>query len=107
MNFGGLTFMSTSTPAAFNSATKTWTAGDLAAGATATIKIVYKATTAGTYAPSASAATTATESSTTNNMSHSTIAVTAVVTPPPEPTGPLGWLRSRLWFLSSSTRRIR
>src|SRR5262249_20396894 len=38
LNFGGLSFVSASVPAQFNSTTKVWTVGTLAAGASATIK---------------------------------------------------------------------
>jgi hypothetical protein len=105
VSFDGLTFVSASTPAAFSATTKTWTVGDLAAGASATIRVTYQARLAGTYDPSAHATTSATELKTTNNNSSSTISVgeVAAPTPTPEPTGPLGWLRTRLWFLSSTS----
>jgi hypothetical protein len=103
VNFDGLTFVSASTTVAFSATTKTWTVGDLAAGASATIRITYRARVAGTYSPSAHATTSATELKTTNNNSSSTISVGEVATPAPEATGPLGWLRTRLWFLSSTS----
>lgn len=88
VNFGGMTFVSASTSSAFNSTTKTWTAGDLAAGATATIRLTFRATVDGTFAPSAHAATTSPELSTKNNGSASTITV-GVVTPPAPPSNPM------------------
>jgi hypothetical protein len=106
LKFGGLTFVSASTPASFNSTTDTWMVGDLAAGATQTIRITYKATTKGTFAPSAHATTTTTELSTKNHGSSSVVA--AGVEPPPTttPTLTTGFL-GRLWFLSSSTNARR
>jgi SdrD B-like domain/Domain of unknown function DUF11 len=82
VNFGGLTFVSASTPAAFNPTTRTWTVGDLAASATQTIRLTFRAPVAGTFGPTAHAATTATELRTTNDASGSTISV-GVPTPAP------------------------
>jgi hypothetical protein len=107
MNFGGLTFVSASVPAEFNATTRTWSAGDLAAGETKTIRLTFRATAAGTYATTAQASTTATELSTTNNRSASTISVGSsapMPTPTPTPTG--GSLPS-LWFLVSQTNAYR
>jgi hypothetical protein len=73
LNFGGLSFVSASVPAQFNSTTKVWTVGTLAAGASATIKITYRTMGAGTFTPSAHAATTATELSTKYNGSSSVV----------------------------------
>jgi len=86
VNFGGMTFVSASTPTAFNATTKTWTAGDLAAGATTTIRLTFRATVDGTFAPSARAATTGNELSTKNNAASSTITVGVVTPPAPAPT---------------------
>ncbi|HEX3152702.1 MAG TPA: SdrD B-like domain-containing protein [Gemmataceae bacterium] len=107
MNFGGLQFMSASVPAEFDSATKTWTVGDLAAGATKTIQIVLKGTAASTYVPSSQASTTVTELLTTNNKGTSTITVGASIpVPTPTPPAPRGsWWQSRFWFLASSFLR--
>ena len=87
VNFGGLTFVSASSTTAFNATTKTWTVGDLAAGATQTIRLTFRAAVAGTFAPSAHATTTATELSSKNNNSASTITA-GVVTPPAPLPGP-------------------
>ncbi|HEX3147348.1 MAG TPA: SdrD B-like domain-containing protein [Gemmataceae bacterium] len=81
VNFGGLTFVSASTPGAFNSTTKTWTAGDLAAGATQTIRVTFRGPVDGTFAPSAHATTSVSELSTKNNGASSVVTV-GVVTPP-------------------------
>jgi protocatechuate 3,4-dioxygenase beta subunit len=86
VNFGGMTFVSASTPSAFNSTTKTWTVGDLAAGQTQTIRLTLRGPVDGTFAPSAHAATTGTELSTKNNNSASTITVGVVTPPAPAPT---------------------
>jgi hypothetical protein len=88
INFGGMTFVSASTPTAFSSTTKTWTVGDLAAGATQTIRLTFRGSVDGTFAPSARAATTGNELSTKNNSSASTITV-GVVTPPAPPSNPM------------------
>jgi hypothetical protein len=94
VNFGGLTFVSASTPTAFNATTRTWTVGDLAAGATQTIRLTFRAPVAGTFAPSAHATTTATELGTANNTSSGTVSV-GVVPPPAPATGP-AWM-ANLW----------
>jgi hypothetical protein len=109
MNFGGLTFVSASTPAEFNETTKTWTAGDIAAGDTKTIRLTFRAAAAGTYNTTAQASTTATELSAGNNKSASTIAVgVAAPTPTPEPVrGSAAVFKSRMWFLSSITNAFR
>jgi uncharacterized repeat protein (TIGR01451 family) len=83
VNFGGLTFVSASTPAAFNTSTKTWTVGDLAAGATQTIRLTLRGTVDGTFAPSARAVTTASELSTKNNAASSSVTVGVVAPPAP------------------------
>lgn len=82
VKFGGLRFVSTSDSTKFNSTTKKWTVGDLAAGASATIKITYRTPGFGTFVPSAKAATTATELLTKNNGSASTVLV-GVAAPTP------------------------
>ena len=103
VNFGGLTFVSASAPAAFNATTKTWTVGNLAAGATETIHLVFRAGAVGTFTASARATTTAPELSTKNNGASSTIF--AGVTPPPATGTDQAELGSRLWFLSSTYAR--
>ena len=80
MNFGGLTFVSASTPSAFNSTTRTWTVGDLAVGATQTIRLTLRGPVAGMFVSSAQASMTGDEVRLTNNKSTSTITVGA----PPE-----------------------
>jgi plastocyanin len=98
LTYGGLTFVS-SNSTDFDNTTKKWTVGDLAAGATQTITVTFRAPAAGgTFGPAAHATTTSTELSTANNSDSST--VFAGVTPPPQPTGGSG---GSLWFLSSST----
>ena len=108
VNFGGLTFVSASAASEFNSTTKTWTAGDVAAGETKTIRLTFRAPAVGAFTPSAHATTTATELGTANNNASSTIsvgvAVPAVVTPGPKAQGFLARLG---WFLSSSTNAHR
>ncbi|HJZ93263.1 MAG TPA: SdrD B-like domain-containing protein [Gemmataceae bacterium] len=100
VNFGGLTFISTSTPAAFNATTKTWTVGDLAPGATQTIRFTFRAAVAGTFAPSGHATTTATEITDRNNRSSAT--VMAGVVPPPAPsTSPMASMFANLLALIS------
>ena len=102
VNFGGLTFVSASSSTAFNATTKTWTVGDVAAGATQTIRLTFRGPSVGTFAPSAHATTTATELSTANNNSSSTISVGIAPPPAPAPaTGP-AWL-ANLWRDSTST----
>lgn len=54
MNFGGLKFVS-SNSAEFDNSTRVWSVGDLAAGASKTIKITYRVGHAGEYTPSVSA----------------------------------------------------
>src|SRR5205823_5556565 len=88
VNFGGLDFMSASMAAAFNSTTRIWTVGDLAAGASSTIRITYQGSAAGNFAPSAHASTTATELLAKNNNSVSYITV-GVVAPPSDSGGSL------------------
>ena len=105
MNFGGLTFVSASAPGAFDPTTRMWTVGDLAAGATATIRVTLRGTVGGTYHPSARALTPAAELGTANNVVASTI-----VPPPVAPTrgGLAGLLTTlnqypaltRLWLVS-------
>jgi hypothetical protein len=75
LKFGGLTFVSASVPAQFDLTTKKWTVGDLAAGASATIKITYRVPGNGTFVPTAKASTTATELSSKNNGSSSVVQV--------------------------------
>jgi len=107
VNFGGLSFVSASDPTAFDSTTKTWTVGDLAAGDTKTIRLTLRANGAGTFAPSAHATTTAAELSAAHHNSVSTISVGA---PPPTAITPArarGFLRKLTWFLSSSTNAWR
>ena len=53
VNFGGLTFVSASVAGEFDATTKAWTAGDLAAGATKTIRLTFRAPAAGMFAASA------------------------------------------------------
>jgi uncharacterized repeat protein (TIGR01451 family) len=100
VDYGGLQFVS-SPSAAFDPTTRTWAVGDLAAGATQTLQVVLRATTAGTFHPSATASTTATEASTADNAVTSTVTARAIPTPPPIPQP------ARRWFLSSSTHARR
>jgi uncharacterized protein (DUF2141 family) len=88
VNFGGMTFVSASTPSTFNATTRTWTVGDLAAGATQTIRLTLRGTVDGTFAPSAHAATPGNELTPKNNSSSSTITV-GVVPPPAPPSNPM------------------
>ncbi|HEX3150256.1 MAG TPA: SdrD B-like domain-containing protein, partial [Gemmataceae bacterium] len=97
VNFDGLDFMTASLPAAFNSTTRVWTVGDVAPGATATIKLTFQGSAAGNFAPTAHATTTSSELSTKNNTSVSYLAIGVVA--PPSGGGSL----PSLWFLSSST----
>ena len=90
VNFGGLQFVSASAPTAFNSTTKTWTVGSLAAGASQTIRLKFRATVTGTFAPSARATTTASELSPRNNTSSSTIMV-GIPTPAASATSTIGF----------------
>lgn len=94
VNYGGMTFVSASTPSAFNSTSRTWTVGDVAAGETKTIRLTFRATVAGTFGPSAKASTTATELRSTNNNSSSSIAagVTPAPAQTPAPRSMAGWL---------------
>jgi hypothetical protein len=103
VNYGGLAFVSTTAGTAYDSTTRKWTVGDLAAGATATIKITLRAGSAATFAPSSTVSTTSTELKTTNNTATSSIF--AGVTPPIG-TGS-GTPTTKLWFLSSSTHARR
>jgi hypothetical protein len=98
LTYGGLTFVS-SNSSNFDNATKKWTVGDLAAGATQTITVTFRVPAAGgTFGPAAHATTTSTELSTTNNSDSSTV-FAGVVPPPTTAGGSTG----SLWFLSSST----
>jgi hypothetical protein len=106
VNFGGLNFESASDPTAFNSTTKTWTVGDLAAGETKTIRLTFRGTPVGTFTPSSHATTTVTELTTAHHSSTSTISVGV---PPPDVmrSSARGFLRKLTWFLSSSTNARR
>jgi hypothetical protein len=108
VNVGGLTFVSASVAGEFNATTKTWAAGELAAGATKTIRLTFRAPAAGMFAASAHATTTATELGTANNNASSTIAV-GVAIPDVVTSGPKahGFLAKLTWFLSSSTNARR
>jgi len=106
VHFGGLKFESASDPTAFNSTTKTWTVGDLAAGEAKTIRLTFRGMAVGTFAPSSHATTTVTELSTAHHSSTSTISVGV----PPTgmtPSRARGFLRKLTWFLSSSTNARR
>jgi uncharacterized protein (DUF2141 family) len=84
INFGGLTFVSSSNTTAFNSTTKVWTVGPLAANATQTLRLTFRMPAAGgTFVTTAKATTPDTQLSTKNDASSSTI--TSVPPPPPTP----------------------
>jgi hypothetical protein len=102
VNYGGLVFVSTAS-SAFNSTTKKWTVGALAAGATQTIQIVFRAPNRATYTPSSTATTTSIERSTTNNRAAGKIFAGTTSTPTPTPTPTTPRPIPQLWFLSSST----
>lgn len=95
--FSGMTFVSANPTADFNSTTRKWTVGDLAGGATETLEITLRGSSAGRFAISAVASTTTGETVTTNNSAPITIQVGTPVTPPP--VVPV----TRRWFLSSGT----
>lgn len=94
VNYGGMTFVSASTPSAYNSTTRTWTVGDVAAGETKSIRLTFRATVAGKFGPSAKASTTADELISKNNNSASTISagVTPAPSQTPAPRSMAGWL---------------
>jgi hypothetical protein len=96
VDFGGLQFVS-ATSTDFNSTTRAWTIGDLAGGATKTIKITYRAPQAGKFTPSVTATTTSIESTTSNNNASSSVAA-RISAPAPAPVAV-----SSFWFLSSGT----
>jgi hypothetical protein len=108
MNFGGLTFVSSSNTTAFSSTTKTWTVGDLAAGATQTLRLTFRAPSAGTFTPTAHAATTATELSSARISASSMINVGDPPAPAPMmPGSNMFWgtwsgfnALTRLWLFS-------
>jgi protocatechuate 3,4-dioxygenase beta subunit len=103
VDYGGMAFVSTTAGAAYNTTTRVWTVGDLAAGATATIKITLRAGSAGTFDPSSVVSTTSNELKVTNNGAASSIF--AGVAPPTG--GVTGTPTTNLWFLSSSTNARR
>jgi hypothetical protein len=90
MNFGGLTFVSSSNTTAFSSTTKTWTVGTLAPAATQTIRLTFRMPAAGgTFVTTAKASTTSTQLSTKNDASSSTItSVPPAPAPAPVVSGP-------------------
>jgi len=98
LTYGGLTFVSASSPD-FDETTKKWTVGDLGPDATDTITVTFRApASGGTFGPAARVSTTSTELSTTNNTATSTI-FAGTAPPPITPILSTG----SLWFLSSST----
>ena len=86
VNFGGLTFVS-SNSADFDSTTRKWTVGDLAGGASATIEIVLRAASAGTFTPTARVTTTTPELLTSNNTDATTWFAGTPLPPPPPRAG--------------------
>jgi len=87
MNYGGLTFVSASNPTSFSPATKTWAVGELAPGATQTLRITFRMpASGGTFVTTAKATTTTTQLSPRNDTSVSSISGVPALT--------------RLWMLS-------
>lgn len=104
VNYGGMSFVSTTAGTAYDPITRVWTVGDVAAGATATIKITLRAPSAATFGPSARVSTPSQELKTTNNTATSVISA-GVAAPPTG--GITGTPTTNLWFLSSSTNARR
>ena len=99
INYGGLTFVSSASPD-FSDTTKAWTVGTLAAGASETIQITFRASTKGTFTTTSQVSTTSPELSATNNSASTKVTAGTTTKPHPKPKPhPL----SALWFLSSST----
>ena len=85
--YTGLTFVSATPAAEYDDATKKWTIGDLAAGATKTLAITLKGTTIGTFNTTATVATTTSPEGTPSNNSVA-LKVFVGTTPPPSPADP-------------------
>ncbi|HVK08542.1 MAG TPA: SdrD B-like domain-containing protein, partial [Gemmataceae bacterium] len=87
--YSGLTFVSANPAADYDDATKKWTIGDLAPGATKTLAITLRGTTRGTFNTTATVATTTSPEGTPSNNAVA-LKVFVGTTPPPvtPPPGP-------------------